>query len=235
MPDLHRSTFHGTEAACCSQPISLQRDRRDFFGRSRSLRTATNGRQNASSPSGRAPSAPADSQVSSAAHIVDRLHVISSEAVVKRLLTVFSALALFGSWAMIAGAAVPQTMSYQGVLDDGAGNALTGTHSIAFSIYSAPGGGSALWTETQSVSLVLGGFNVILGSITPINLPFDQPYYVGMSVDGGAELTPRTPLASSPYSLSLRLPFFQAISNGNGPAFRADNSASDAVVGQSQL
>ena len=105
---------------------------------------------------------------------------------------------------------VPQTMSYQGVLLDNAGGIPPdATHSFTFTIYDhltlgTPGtvGGHSLWTETQSRLLSRGGFDALLGSITPLALPFNQPYYLGIQVDGGTELTPRTPLASSPYSLS---------------------------------
>jgi hypothetical protein len=66
--------------------------------------------------------------------------------------------------------AVPQYISYQGkLLEDG--EALSGTRSITFSIWDNDVGGnpaSALWQETQNVSVMDGIFNVELGSVTPL-------------------------------------------------------------------
>ena len=43
-------------------------------------------------------------------------------------------------------------------------------------------------------------FNVRIGTISPINLPFDVPYFLGISVAGDAEMSPRQPLSSSAYA-----------------------------------
>ena len=106
----------------------------------------------------------------------------------------------------------PQTMSYQGVLNDGSGQPVAdGSYSLAFAIYTT--GGSQLWTETHgSVTTSNGVFSVILGSQgTPLNLAFDEAYELGIAVNGGSEMTPRIPLASAPYSLNTR-----AISQASG-------------------
>jgi hypothetical protein len=92
-------------------------------------------------------------------------------------------------------------MSYQGVLTDGTGTVVAdGSYSLAFKVHDVSTGGSALWTETQSVSTQKGVFSVILGSVTPIGLRFDKPYWLGIAVGSGAELTPRSALSSTPYS-----------------------------------
>ena len=39
---------------------------------------------------------------------------------------------------------------------------------MVFSIYSVSTGGTALWTETQTVTVTKGVFNVLLGNINPI-------------------------------------------------------------------
>ena len=107
----------------------------------------------------------------------------------------------------VAGAAwgqVPKLVSYQGVLTDGGGGAVpNGTYDITFSMYDVETGGSALWTETQSLSVVGGIFNANLGSQTSLNpLPFDVVYWLGVSVDGGSELVPRRILTATPYALN---------------------------------
>ncbi|MGB6650497.1 MAG: hypothetical protein WBG01_18385 [Bacteroidota bacterium] len=99
-------------------------------------------------------------------------------------------------------AEVPKTISYQGVLGDGSGNPSTDTSAaLTFRLYDTGSGGTAIWEETQSVLFSNGLFTAILGSTAPLGLPFDSQYWLGISVNGGSELSPRTPLTSSPYSL----------------------------------
>jgi len=102
-----------------------------------------------------------------------------------------------------AAAQIPQTMSYQGRLTDTGGNPVAnGNYSLTFRLYDVSSGGAALWTETQASVPVNGAiFSVMLGSVTPFGLPFDKQYWLGVSVQGGAELTPRTALSTSPYSI----------------------------------
>jgi hypothetical protein len=100
-------------------------------------------------------------------------------------------------------ASIPQLMSYQGVLTDGAGTAVPdGNYNITFKIYDTQAGGTVLWTETQNVPVSGGIFNVTLGAVTPLNLPFDRTYWLGISIEGGQELSPRRALTASPYSLN---------------------------------
>lgn len=96
---------------------------------------------------------------------------------------------------------VPQLISYQGILKDSSGNYLTGTYSIQFKIYNVSTSGSALWTETQSsVSVSSGKFSVQLGSVTPLDLDFDENYWLSIKVDTDAEMTPRVQLTSIGYA-----------------------------------
>src|SRR5260370_620489 len=100
-----------------------------------------------------------------------------------------------------AHAAVPSTMSYQGLLTDNTGTALPdGSYSLTFRIYNVATSGTALWTETKpAVSLSRGEFSVILGSSNPISLSFRSPYWLGVTVGANPELSPRVELAASPY------------------------------------
>lgn len=127
-----------------------------------------------------------------------------------RFTTLIVLLSLAGAQPAIAQ--IPQTVSYQGVLTDGAGNVVAdGSYNLTFQIFNVATGGTPLWTEVQpAVPVSRGGFSVLLGSVTPFNLPFNGQYWLGIAVNGGGELTPRVQLASSPYSLnaqSLALPF----------------------------
>ncbi len=97
---------------------------------------------------------------------------------------------------------VPRTISYQGVLTDGTGNMVAdGNYSLTFRLYDRPTGGNPLWTEKQLAPVRSGVFNVRLGDVTPLTLPFSTPYWLGVSVENGAELVPRLALTGSPYSL----------------------------------
>lgn len=103
-------------------------------------------------------------------------------------------------------AEIPTTMSYQGVLKDASGDAVPdGDYKLTFRLTTAPNNSILLWEEVhESVAVENGIFNVILGSITPLDLPFDEPYYLGISMGDDSELTPRIALTSSAYGLSAR-------------------------------
>ncbi|MBI5646508.1 MAG: hypothetical protein HY962_06215 [Ignavibacteriae bacterium] len=101
-------------------------------------------------------------------------------------------------------AQVPRVISFQGVLADASGNLLPdGNTGLTLSLYETATGGTALYTETQTVPVVRGVFNVIIGSVTPLpaSLGFDRAYFLGVRVGGGTELSPRTALTAAPYAL----------------------------------
>ncbi|UCE18045.1 MAG: hypothetical protein JSV84_14450 [Gemmatimonadota bacterium] len=93
---------------------------------------------------------------------------------------------------------IPQLISFQGKLFDTSGSPLTGDHEITFRIYNAAEGGTALWSETSTVSCTNGLYNVILGLTTPITLDFDGNYWIGVQVAGAGELYPRYRIVSVP-------------------------------------
>ena len=97
-------------------------------------------------------------------------------------------------------AAIPQTINYQGYLTDPQGTPIDETVTVTFSIYPNTTEMSPLWTETQTVRVTDGIFSVNLGNITPLSLPFDTAYYLGVTVGSDSEMTPRQPLTSSPYA-----------------------------------
>jgi hypothetical protein len=101
-----------------------------------------------------------------------------------------------------ASADLPQTINYQGYLADSGGEPVNGSVNMTFGLYTAATGTAApLWTETQgTVSVVNGVYSVILGSETPIGLPFDAQYYLGVKVGADQEMTPRQALTGTPYA-----------------------------------
>jgi hypothetical protein len=97
--------------------------------------------------------------------------------------------------------AVPQTINYQGFLTTSGGAPVDATVAMTFRLYAAESGGVALWSETKPAVAVSNGiFSVVLGSTMPIQLPFDAPYWIGVTVNADDEMTPRQPAASSPYA-----------------------------------
>ena len=102
----------------------------------------------------------------------------------------------------------------QGVLRLPTGKAaVDGNYSFSFLIYDGATsivplkitGATTDWTETQTVQVQNGLYNVLVGSVTSFSgLPFDKPYYIGISVNNGSELMPRIRLTAAPYALSLQ-------------------------------
>lgn len=105
---------------------------------------------------------------------------------------------------ILAIAQIPQTMSYQGRLEDNSGNPVTdGSYSLIFTIFDASTNGNSLWTETRTVTTEDGFFNLTLGENTAINISTDQQIWLNVNI-GGNDLTPRTKLASSLSSHSTK-------------------------------
>jgi len=105
----------------------------------------------------------------------------------------------------LSAAPIENVLSFQGKIVEG-GAPVDGTRNITFRIYDVATGGVHLWQETHSGVPVVGGlFNVELGSVTafPSAVNFSEQYWVGVSVGGGAEITPRYKLTSSPYAHNI--------------------------------
>ncbi len=116
------------------------------------------------------------------------------------------ALSLFSAFLLIVGtpvqAEISNTFSFQGSLKDTGGNPVNANVDITFAIYDVTSGGSALWSEFQSgVAVANGVINAEVGSVTPVDLPFDKPYYLGLTVGTDSEMTPRQKLTSVPYAI----------------------------------
>ncbi len=105
--------------------------------------------------------------------------------------------------ALPVSAQIPNLMTYQGVLTDDMGVVVSdGSYNMTFRIYDVPSGGSPLWEETFGVNVSKGIFNTILGYTTPLDLAFNEPVYLGLAIDGGAELTPRRLFTSNAHAFS---------------------------------
>ena len=100
----------------------------------------------------------------------------------------------------VFGQAIPKQINYQGILKEGSA-LLDGNYPFTFRIYNDPTGGTALWTESQTITVENGLFSAHLGSVTPIaGVPFDRVHFLGITIGTGTELAPRTMLTPSAYS-----------------------------------
>lgn len=109
----------------------------------------------------------------------------------------------------IFGQGIPETINYQGLLKDTSGVTVSnGNYSITFKLYDSESGGTELWKETKVINVNNGIINTRLGSLIPISPSiFTQMLWLGITVETGAELSPRIALSSVPYSfMSMSLP-----------------------------
>jgi hypothetical protein len=119
---------------------------------------------------------------------------------------------------------VPPNLSYQGMLTGSGDEAVEdGIYEMHFSLYTETEPSTSLWSETQSVTVVNGVFNAILGTVNPLGLPFDEQYYLGIAFGEGPELSPRIALTSSAYS-------FRARSIDDGQVVKSINEMKDDVI-----
>ncbi len=100
-----------------------------------------------------------------------------------------------------AEAAVPQLITIQGRLRNATTLApLVGNYDVNFTIWDDATAGNMLYNETQSIIPdQFGIFQILLGSINTLNLPFNQQYYLQLSVNGSI-LSPRHSMTSSAYT-----------------------------------
>jgi hypothetical protein len=109
-------------------------------------------------------------------------------------------LALLGS---LAGAEIPQMISYQGKVTDASGTPVAdGSYTMRFRIYDAVSAGTLLWDSgAQPVTVAGGIFSVLLGeSPQPaIMLDFNADYWLQVTFSG-VDQAPRQRLASTGYA-----------------------------------
>lgn len=106
---------------------------------------------------------------------------------------------------LLAFDAFSQTqLSIQGVIRSSAGTAVDdGQYEVKFSLYDSIVSGTELWSEVQTDLQVTSGiYSTVLGQVTPLDLPFDQFYSLGLTIEG-EEVLPRITLSSSPYANAL--------------------------------
>jgi hypothetical protein len=119
------------------------------------------------------------------------------------IMTVCAAVALSAG---SARADIAKLINFQGRLTDAAGTALGGTHSIKFGIWDAASGGTKCFEETQaSIAVTTGLFKVNVGAATSGGITacdFSKPYYLELTVDTDAAMTPRLPFTTAAYAFN---------------------------------
>src|SRR5262249_9213923 len=112
-----------------------------------------------------------------------------------RLVAIAAALALGAGLGARAQASplAPRVLTEEGRVYDTSGNPLAGTVALTFSIYTDATTPTALWAETQTITLDSGYFSVRLGEIAPLpDSLFDGTVrYLGVRVGTDSEMTPR--------------------------------------------
>lgn len=108
----------------------------------------------------------------------------------------------------------PTTFLAQGTLLTGS-LPLSGTHSATFSLYDAQTGGSAFWTEDQSITVNNGLYTAQLGSVAalPMSHFTGQMTWLEVTLDG-TTLTTRLPF--QPYAISaINIPMVDLVVTGS--------------------
>ena len=116
----------------------------------------------------------------------------------KLVLLLFALLILAGT----ASAQVPRSMNYQGRLTDDIGNPVSdGDYTIFFKIYNAGEDGSLLWSSDRMMVRVKDGlFSVKLGPFQNDLFSSDSSRWLGITVAGDDEISPRTQINTVPYA-----------------------------------
>ncbi len=107
-----------------------------------------------------------------------------------------------------AASGVHRALPFSATLSATGGSPITGSRELTFRLYSTETGGTALWTESYTgsaaVSVTNGRFSVQLGardSLGSIDFNSDS-LYLGITVVGDSELSPRIRLGAAPYALN---------------------------------
>jgi hypothetical protein len=114
----------------------------------------------------------------------------------------------------------------QGRLTDASGSPLNGDYSVTFRIYDDDTGGTLLCSDTQTVGVSNGLFSTAMDGCTPSDIDGTQ-VYLGIQIESDGEMTPRQPIYSVPYAMSL-VPGadFRGSLSGQ-PMFTVENKSSE--------
>mgnify|MGYP001318287496 CR=1 FL=1 len=122
----------------------------------------------------------------------------------------FKSAIFFVTLLSISFSTVGGTIALQGILRDPNGTTVTdGFYSLTIKLYEQVTGGTPVFTEVIGSAAVQNGvFSIEIGATSASSsdldqVPFNTTYYVGVTVESGTEMTPRTKLTVSPYSMAM--------------------------------
>ena len=122
---------------------------------------------------------------------------------------VFLVIGIFGMSSSLAEAAtgINRQINFQGkvVAKTVGTNVANGSYSFTFSIYTVASGGSAVWTETKSITVTDGIFQTNLGDTTslPGSVDFNTDnIYLGINFNSDGEMSPRVRFTATPYAMN---------------------------------
>ncbi len=107
-------------------------------------------------------------------------------------------------FAASAFATFAKYINWQGKATDPSGVALDGVYSMTFRILKSSNPatdmpGDTVWTEIRTVNINQGLFDVLLGQVTPLNIPFNDTYWVELQI-ASEVLLPRIIFSAVPYA-----------------------------------
>ena len=134
--------------------------------------------------------------------------------------------------AISASAQMPKTLNYQGTLTSGSTVVPDGNYNVTFRLYTAPSGGSAVWTEAQTVVTRNGVFNAVLGKFVPLPASFNTSYWMSLKIGADPEASPRLEMTGVCYSMhSAVADSARKVANGSVTlASIADNAVTSAKI-----
>lgn len=102
--------------------------------------------------------------------------------------------------------AVPGVINFQGKLTNADGVSLDGTYTITFSLYNVENGGEPIWSESQSVTVADGIYNVQLGTENSLSASlFDNDnLYLKVEVENET-LAPRQRITCTAYAMKAEI------------------------------
>lgn len=104
-----------------------------------------------------------------------------------------------------ADRSVPGMIDYQGKITNSSNTPISGSVNLAFAIYAASSGGTAIWSEPHTgITATDGLVHVLLGSRNPLDeTVFDgSDLWLGINVNSDGEMSPRLRIASVPYAIN---------------------------------
>jgi len=133
----------------------------------------------------------------------------------KKLITLISIAMLLVSTSY---AQIPRTLNLQGKVTAADGTPLNGSYEVTFAIYDSDASGAvAIWQETYAgtdeIPIEDGICDVELGAITPLDIDFDEAYYLDVTIareeDDGTTtdelVLSKQPLSCSAYAMNTNL------------------------------